>query len=159
MNAWPDPAAAWVLASCFGLSIVSALAPWFNGEVIVLAHAVALRSPFELAALALAAAAGQMAGKCVLYWLGAQGGRLALTRGGRLERWCHQLDGRRLRAAALVFVSSALGIPPLYLTTIAAGTVRMAFPRFFGAAACGRVVRFGALVFCPQLVMRLVGSS
>ncbi len=158
MNGWDDPAVGAVLASCFALSILSALAPWFNGELILLGHAVVLRSPLELAALALAAAAGQMAGKCVLYWLGAQARARAGERSPRFDRWCARLTGRHARAAVLVFVSSTVGIPPLYLTTIAAGTVGMAFPRFLGAAACGRVIRFGALVFCPQLVMRLVGS-
>ncbi len=159
MNAWHDPAVGAVLASCFGLSIVSAVAPWFNGEMIVLAHAVVLGSPIELAALAIVAAAGQMAGKCALYWLGTQTVRRAGARSPRFDQWCARLAGRPARAAALVFVSSTVGIPPLYLTTLAAGPVGMAFPRVFGAAACGRVIRFGALVFCPQLVMRLVGGS
>ena len=159
MNAWHDPAASWVFASCFGLSIASALVPWFNGELIVLSLSVTLRSPLDLATLALVAAAGQMAGKCVLYWLGFQTGRLKVAQNGRMERWRDRLRGTPVRAVALVFVSSAVGIPPLYLTTIAAGTVGMAFPRFLGAAACGRVVRFGVLVFCPWLVVRFFGQA
>ncbi len=157
MNAWPEPGIVSLFVSCFGLSVLSALVPWFNGELILLAHAVALRSPIDLMALATVAAAGQMGGKCVLYWLGVQTGRLAVSRDGRVDRWAGLLGTRGTRAAAIVFVSSVVGIPPLYLTTIAAGTVRMAFPRFFGAAGAGRVIRFGALVFCPQLAMRLVG--
>ncbi len=159
MNALHAAATPWIFASCFGLSIVSALVPWFNGEIIVLSLAVLLRSPLDLAVLALVAAAGQTAGKCVLYWLGFQTGRLKVARSRRLERWRERLRGQRLRALGLVFVSSALGVPPLYLTTIAAGTVGMAFPRFISAAACGRVVRFAAVVFCPQIVMGVVSRG
>jgi membrane protein YqaA with SNARE-associated domain len=159
MNAWHHPETLWILTSCFGLSIVSAILPWFNGELIALSFAALLRSPLDLAALALVAAAGQMVGKCALYWVGLRTGRLKVARTGRLERWRERLRGRRLRALALVFASSALGIPPLYLTTIAAGAVGMAFPRFLAAAACGRIVRFGALVFCPRLVIGLFGRG
>ncbi len=157
MNVHDQVAAAWVFTSGFGLSIVSALLPWFNGEAIVLSLAALLQSPLDLALLAIVAAAGQMVGKCVLYCAGAQAGRLKATRGGRAERWRTRLNGGRVRTFGLVFLSSAVGIPPLYLTTLAAGAVRMAFPRFLGAAAGGRLVRFGALVFCPHLVMRLFG--
>lgn len=157
MNAHYEAAAAWIFTSGFGLSIVSALLPWFNGEVIVLSLAALLRSPFDLALLALVAAGGQMVGKCILYWAGTQAGKLKAAHSERVERWRARLRGQRLRALGLVFLSSTVGIPPLYLTTIAAGTVGMAFPRFLGAAAGGRLVRFGALVFCPRLVMSLLG--
>lgn len=157
MTAWNTDSAAWIYVSCFGLSIVSALLPWFNGEVIVLSLAAMRRSPLDLVALALLAASGQVAGKCLLYWLATQTGRLRAAHTGRVERWRERLQGRRLRAIALVFLSSTLGIPPLYVTTIAAGAVGMAFPRFIGAAACGRVVRFCALVFCPRLLLGLIG--
>jgi membrane protein YqaA with SNARE-associated domain len=159
MNAQDFPATAWIFTSCFGLSIVSAVLPWFNGEVIVLALAAMLRSRFDLAVLAIVAAAGQMVGKCGLYWAGFQAGKLDVARNGRLERWRVRLRSQHVRAFALVFLSSTIGIPPLYLTTIAAGTVGMAFPRFLGAAACGRLVRFGTLVFCPRLIMGLLGRG
>ncbi len=148
---------AWIFSSGFGLSIVSAILPWVNAEVILLSLAALLRSPFDLAVLALLVTAGQMAGKCVVYWTGLQAGKMKIAQSGRVERWRVRLCGRHLRAFGLVFLSSAVGIPPLYLTTLAAGTVGMAFPRFLGAATAGRVIRFGALVFCPRLVMGVLG--
>jgi len=148
-------APAWQFASCFGLSIVSALLPWFNGEVIVVSFAALMRAPADLALLAVFAAAGQMLGKCLLYWVGFRAGRLHVDRNGRLERWRERLRGRRLQALGLVFVSSTIGIPPLYLTTLAAGTVGMRFSGFLGAAACGRVIRFAAVAFSPGLVLGL----
>lgn len=156
MNVLATVGAPWIFASCFGLSIVSALFPWLNGEVIVLSLAALLASPLELIALALVASAGQMVGKCVLYWIGGRAAHATGAGNARVERWRARLQRGRLRSLALVFVSSATGIPPLYLTTLVAGAVQMAFPRFLGAAACGRLVRFGVLVFCPQVVLHLL---
>jgi membrane protein YqaA with SNARE-associated domain len=152
MFAAADATPAWFFASCFGLSIVSALVPWVNGEAVAVSFAVAGRSPLDLALIALLTAAGQMAGKCVLFSLGSSAGRLRIAGDGRVRRWRERLRGRGTRALAIVFVSSAIGVPPLYLTTLAAGTVGMRFSRFFGAAACGRLLRFGAVVCVPSLV-------
>jgi membrane protein YqaA with SNARE-associated domain len=159
MNAADGLPSVWMFTSCFGMSVASALLPWLNGELIVLSFAAFLHSPFHLAMLALLAAAGQMIGKCVLYWVGARTARLDGAHSARLQRWRQQLCGRHARALALVFVSSAVGVPPLYLTTIAAGNLGMAFPRFLGAAACGRVLRFAAVVFCPRLVIGLLRGA
>ena len=170
----PDPAAAlpWLFASCFGMSVVSALVPWFNGEAIALSFAVLMRSPLDLALLALAASAGQMLGKGVLYYLGSGARRLhkgpslagqAFTPApsgtvvGRAARWSQSLEQGSLRAMALVFLSSTVGIPPLYLTTLAAGAVGMRFSSFAGAAALGRIVRFSAVVYGAGLALHAAG--
>ena len=152
MSPAADAVSAWLFVSCFGLSVVSALLSWFNGEAIALSFALPMRSPADLALLALLAAAGQTLGKCLLYWLGFNAGRLHVDRNGRLQHWRERMQGGCARAMALVFLSSAIGIPPLYLTTLAAGTIGMRFSRFIGAAACGRVLRFGAVVFVPSLL-------
>lgn len=156
MNAFND-STAWLLASCFGLSIVSALVPWLNGEAIVLGFAAASPAPAHLVMLALTAAFGQTLGKCVLYYAGSGVARVKATDSARVERWRQRLRASKASSLALVFVSSTVGIPPLYLTTIAAGTVGMAFPRFITAAALGRVVRFSAVVLVPGLLMRAWG--
>lgn len=151
-------APAWLFASCFGLSIASALLPWLNGEAVVVSFAVLMRSPFDLAVLTLAAVAGQVLGKCVVYRLGEGARRLPACRNPRVLRWLELLRQGRVRAMALVFVSSVVGIPPLYLTTLAAGAAGMRFSRFLGAAATGRVIRFAAVAFAPGFVMRAAGS-
>ena len=156
----PDPAAAlpWLFASCFGMSVVSALVPWFNGEAIALSFAVLMRSPLDLALLALMASAGQMLGKCALYYLGFGARRLRRQGDERRARaWSRRLEDGSFRAMALVFLSSTVGIPPLYLTTLAAGAVGMRFSSFVGAAALGRVVRFTAVVFGASFALHAAG--
>jgi len=145
-----------LLVSCFALSIVSALVPWVNGEVLLLSLAALVRSPFHLAALVLLASAGQMVGKCALYWAGRgviplQSGRVGRT----VTSWRERFERSSSRPMGLVFISSALGIPPFYVITILAGAVRLRFGRFIAVGACGRVLRFGALILVPQLAIRL----
>ncbi len=142
--------------SCFSLSIVSALVPWVNGEVLLLSFAALVTSPVHLAALVVMASAGQMVGKVVLYWAGR--GVIPL-RGGRISRtinsWKERFEKSSSRQMGLVFVSSALGIPPFYVITVLAGAFRIRFGRFIAVGTCGRLVRFGALVFVPHLGIRL----
>ena len=146
-------APAWLFASCFGLSIASALLPWLNGEAVVISFAVLMRSPFDLAVLTMVAVAGQVLGKCVLYRVAAGARRLPACRDGRFAGWLERLRQGRVRPAAVVFVSSLVGIPPLYLTTMAAGAAGMRFPLFLGAATSGRIIRFAAVAFAPGLVI------
>jgi membrane protein YqaA with SNARE-associated domain len=140
---------------CFVLSIVSALVPWVNGEVLLLSLTALARTPSDLVCLVLMASAGQMVGKCGLYWAGRgviplQSDRIRTT----LARWKERFEKSPSRLLALVFVSSTLGIPPFYAVTILAGAFRVRFGPFIGVGLCGRLVRFGLLVFIPQIALR-----
>ena len=142
--------------SCFALSIVSALVPWVNGEVLLLSLSALVTSPLHLAALVILASAGQMLGKCVLYWAGR--GVIPL-KGGRVSRiidsWRGLFERASTRQMGLVFVSSALGIPPFYVITILAGAFRIRFGRFIAVGTCGRLVRFSTLILVPNLGIRI----
>lgn len=151
MDAWLHVSTEWLFPLCFALSIVSALVPWVNGEVLLLSLATLARSPFDLAILVLLASAGQMAGKCGLYWAGRGTVTLRSGRVGSIvNRWKERFERSPTKFLALVFVSSAVGIPPFYVITILAGAFRVRFAPFVGIGACGRLVRFGLLVFIPQ---------
>jgi membrane protein YqaA with SNARE-associated domain len=145
-----------LFVSCFFLSIVSALIPWVNGEIMLLSLTVFARSPVHLAGLVLMASAGQMTGKCILYWAGRgaipmKGGRI----GKALESWRGQFERSSNKSMGLVFVSAVFGIPPFYVITILSGAFRLRFGRFMAIGACGRLVHFGMLVMVPQFGSRL----
>ena len=140
---------------CFTLSIVSALVPWVNGEVVLLSLAALAHTPWARALLVLSASAGQMAGKCVLYWAGK--GVIPLH-SGRVKTivstWKSRFEQSPSKLLSLVFVSSAMGIPPFYVITILAGVFRLRFGPFFTVGACGRLVRFGVLAFVPWIIIQ-----
>jgi membrane protein YqaA with SNARE-associated domain len=146
----------WVVLGCFGLTVASAVFPWLNAELIVLSLPAFATSRSALVLLVLVATAGQMTGKCVVYWTGRKGDRIVSGRAGQtLSKWRERLEKRPARALALVLVSSMTGLPPFYIMTLVAGTMKMSFPRYLVAGATGRLVRFGALVSLPQLALYL----
>ena len=67
MSAYGD---AWMFLGCFAYTLVSAIFPWINAELLVLSLPLMASSPTELLALLLVATAGQMLGKCAVYWSG-----------------------------------------------------------------------------------------
>jgi membrane protein YqaA with SNARE-associated domain len=148
-----------LFVSCFFLSMVSALVPWVNGELALLSLTVFARSHVHLAGLVFMASAGQMAGKCILYWAGRgaipiKSGRIAKA----LNSWRGQFERSSRKTMGLVFVSAVSGIPPFYVITILSGAFRLRFSRFMAIGACGRLVHFGMLVIVPQIGSRLFHS-
>jgi membrane protein YqaA with SNARE-associated domain len=152
MIGWP--AGPWALLACFGLSFGSALMPWLNGEALLLAFSATARSWSDLASLVVATTAGQMLGKCVLFVL-ARGASQRFVRGhdDRVERWRRRIGDSSPAALAIVFVSSAVSVPPFYVVTMLAGASGMRFGGFVAAGALGRLVRFAALVSVSRLVV------
>jgi membrane protein YqaA with SNARE-associated domain len=154
MEAW-IPIGSWYLPfSCFALSIVSALVPWVNGEILLLSFAALGRSSLQAAIMVVLASLGQMVGKCVLYWtaqslVASQSKHMSPRMAGLMKRFKKSSS----RPMALVFLSSTVGIPPFYMVTIVAGALRINFNRFVGVGMCGRLVRFGLLVSIPELTL------
>jgi membrane protein YqaA with SNARE-associated domain len=146
----------WMVLSYFGLAVASAVFPWVNAEVIILSLPAMAPSKPALLLLLLVATAGHMTGKCFLYWAGRKGDRVLTGRAGKaLTKWRERLETKPSKAVALVLISSVVGLPPFFLMTILAGTLRMNFVVYLTAGTMGRLVRFGAVVMLPQLVLTL----
>jgi membrane protein YqaA with SNARE-associated domain len=129
---------------CLGLSFVSAVVPWVNAEVLVFGLSAIARSRSELVVWVCLATAGQMAGKCIVYYAGRRGtsrpsGRTAAL----LDRWRTRASRRPWSPVALVAISSIVGIPPFYVMSAVAGALRMNIGTFLIAGTCGRLARFG----------------
>jgi membrane protein YqaA with SNARE-associated domain len=136
-----------------GLGFVSALVPLVNIEVILGARGAAADSG-DLWMLSLAAALGQMAGKVVWYYLGAN----ALSWGwvrkkvetpkaqARLEKWRTRTQTRPVITSLLVFASAASGFPPFAIVAVLAGQLRMSLTLFFTLGLAGRWLRFAAVL-------------
>jgi membrane protein YqaA with SNARE-associated domain len=133
-------------AGCFGLTAVSAVAPWVNAELVVLSFTATAASPAAMAALVVAAAAGQMTGKMVLYAAGRQGSRAPSPRLAQLlEKWKPRCMANPAYADRLVLVSSTVGVPPFIMTSLLAGALGMSVLRFLIAGSIGRLLRFGTI--------------
>ena len=149
----------WASLWCLVWAFLSAILPWMNAEVLILALPAVASSRKELAMLILIATTGQMAGKCIIYWVALRGtacpsGRIARA----VERWRERAAANPSSPVALVALSSLVGIPPFYVMSAVAGALRMNFGSFFVAGACGRLVRFGAVAFLSKSALQLIGS-
>lgn len=128
----------------------SGVFPIVNAEIFVVGVA-AVTAPERLWVVVASATAGQMAAKSFMYLVGRGVFRLPWGKrkvdleaaGARVARWRSK--------DLLVFVSAALGLPPFYVTSIAAGTLHFPFGRFFAFGLAGRLVRFSILVAVPSV--------
>jgi membrane protein YqaA with SNARE-associated domain len=139
----------------FAYCVASGFIPVLNAEVFLVG--VASIAPREsLAAVAALAAVGQMVAKAGMY-LGGRG-VVALPKGKRhedLARWQARVERWRSKDL-LILVSASVGLPPLFVMSVLAGTLKFPFVRFLVAGFLGRLVRFGAIVAIPGLASWIV---
>lgn len=143
------------LLATFGVCLLSAVVPFVNAELYLLA-AAAVASSRLVPALVVAAALGQMLGKSFMYYAGRGALRLPSE---RLRRMVATVERRyRQEGAAgaaiggtVILASASLGLPPFYVVSIACGVLRIPFAQFFVLGLLGRLVRFGVVVLGPQL--------
>ncbi|HET8540571.1 MAG TPA: VTT domain-containing protein [Anaeromyxobacter sp.] len=142
----------------FVYCVASGFIPVVNAELFLVG--IAALAPREtLPAVAALAAAGQMVAKCGMY-LGGRG-VVRLPKGKRHEdilRWQARVERWRSKDL-LVLLSAAVGLPPFFVTSILAGTLRFPFVRFLLAGYLGRLLRFGAIVAVPAFGRWLVGGT
>jgi membrane protein YqaA with SNARE-associated domain len=145
-----------------GYGLASALVPVVNAEAYAV---VAGHRTGHAVVVVVALALGQTAGKLLLFDAARRGtGRLSqrLARRdrsgrarGRAARWAERLRRRlsgRRTGLTTVFVSAAVGVPPLALVSLAAGAADLRHWEFATACFAGRSIRFGALVLPTALV-------
>ena len=145
----------WLIVSWYLASVVSALVPWVNAEVLMLSALPLATTNDRLTLLVLAVTLGQMTGKSVMYWLsrGATGAGVQRLRAG-MERWRDRFEERPRSACTLVFASAAIGLPPFYAVSIAAGAFKLSFGRFLAFGSAGRLLHFAALALVPHIIWR-----
>jgi len=131
---------------CYLLLIGSALIPWLNSEVIMGGMSTAAATIWGQWMLVLVATAGQMTGKCALYWAG----RGVLHWPGaqrKLENWNRKWNGKGRSGSSVLFLSAVFGIPPFYPVSVLAGSLHIPFLRFLAIGAGGRILHYAAVVF------------
>ena len=141
------------------LGLVSGLVPVVNSELYLLAVSTIATRP-ALFPIAVLTAPGQMLGKTILFYAG-RGVIKIPTRKyeakmeavkQKFERWQNKTD-------LLIFISAFAGVPPLYVVSVVGGAINVNFARFFVVGMIGRVVRFAAVVFFPELVRGLIDAD
>ncbi len=152
------------LLGVLGVAFVSALVPLVNIEAYLGVRG-SVGSMQSIWMLGFAAALGQMIGKLVWYYLGAN----ALSWGWvrrkmdtpkaleRLERWRTRTAERPVLAGALIFGSAASGFPPFAILSVLAGQLRMNVVLFFALGLAGRWLRFAGVLGGAAWLSGLIG--
>jgi membrane protein YqaA with SNARE-associated domain len=136
-----------------GVSIASALVPLINIEVYLIGLA-AVTSNNHIWFLAAIGGFGQMLGKLIWYYLGANALRWGWVRRkvetpkaqAKLELWRRRTQDRPYVGALLLFASAISGFPPFAIVAVLAGQLRMNVPIFLGVGFVGRTLRFAAFL-------------
>ncbi len=132
----------------FVVSAIAGVLPLVNTEVFLVGLVrIAVDRKTQLPAIVVAAATGQMLAKIGLYYAGL--GMLELPRGrykAKIEAARDKLERWRARPYAIYAVSSVVGLPPFFLTVLAAGAMKIRFHAFLWIGLAGRLVRFAVLV-------------
>jgi membrane protein YqaA with SNARE-associated domain len=136
-----------IYGGTFFVAMLAAIVPFVTVEVFlvgVIRFAVDRAS--QLAWLVILAAVGQMLAKIGFYYAGR--GLLELPRGrfrDRLEKARAKLESWRARPRLIYGVSSLVGLPPFYLTVLAAAAMHIQFRAFLAIGLAGRMTRFAVI--------------
>lgn len=146
-----------VVVGSFLMCIVAGVFPWVNGEIVVTGAAL-LVAPPKMAALVAAAATGQMLAKTAIYGV-ARWAPERLPRKARRALSRSEVLGRsRVATGLALLVSSSIGFPPFYLTTLAAGVLRVPLGVFAAVGLAGTLLRYTAVVVAATLVASGAGA-
>ena len=131
---------------------VSGLIPVVNAEVLVVGATLAAPG-IGVPLVAAVSAVGQMSTKTLLFGV-ARWAPHKLPAKARtvLERFSRSVPSRGRAASSLVFTSAAVGLPPFYGVSLAAGALGMRTRSFVLSGAAGRLVRFGVLAWAARNV-------
>lgn len=150
-----------LLIGTFFFSFGSALIPILNAEAYV---AVAANNhPAVL--VALIAAVGQMVGKTLWYYAGANAEKLPSIHRrmnkpkprASMEKWQERTQGRPWFTALLLFASAWAGIPPYAVMAALAGVLRVNFLVFAVTGLVGRFLRFWIVAAAATSLFDLIG--
>lgn len=141
------------LGSLLAIAFVSAMVPLVNIEAYLGLRA-AVAEVDDVWLLGFVAAAGQMVGKVLWYFIGSSSlewgwikRRVEKPKSQeRLVRWRTRTEERPLLAGALVFVSALTGFPPFAILSVLAGQLRMQLSLFVLLGLAGRWLRFSAIL-------------
>jgi len=131
---------------------VSGIVPVINAELLVVGAAVAAPA-LGVPLVALVSTLGQMTSKTMLFAVARWAPhRLPAKARALLERASSGVAARQDAARSLVFTSAAVGLPPFYGVSLAAGALGMRTRHFVLSGSVGRLVRFGAIAWAARSI-------
>jgi membrane protein YqaA with SNARE-associated domain len=143
------------LTGTFLVGFLSGFIPLINLEIFLLGMISILHLSDMLWMIALAAAAGQMLAKMILYYASAGVIKITKKKGKRfdpkkIEKISEKLLKGGWKGDSVMLASALFGLPPIYLTALVAGIARYPIVKFLILGLIGRFFRFFAVVYFPE---------
>jgi membrane protein YqaA with SNARE-associated domain len=145
----------------FIFSLLSAVIPFLNLEFYLGAiSAVAPNSLNYLTIILFIATFAHMIGKGLLYGAGRGVVKISWNKNWnkkkfsikQIEELQLKMEKSQAKNSAFLFFSGVTGLPPFYLVTILAGTLKINFWNFFICGFAGRLIRLAFVLALPQLI-------
>jgi membrane protein YqaA with SNARE-associated domain len=142
-----------LLGTSFLIGVGSGIVPLFSVEAYLVAVAV-LAPADALTAALLLTTVGHMVAKYFLYLAGSGAVSLPflLSRASGIQDLRARLSRRPAGPAAVVLASATTGLPPFYLVSVAAGSLRWPVGLFLLCGGAGRLLRFAAFVIVARQI-------
>lgn len=136
-----------IYGGSFVVSILAGLVPVVNAELFLVGLIrLAVADAGQLPGIVIASSVGQMVAKVGMYYAGQ--GLLELPRGrykAKIEIVRRKIEAWRTKPYMIYALSAVFGLPPFYLTVLAAGAMKIRFRVFLVIGLAGRLVRFGVI--------------
>ena len=136
---------AWILAGALAACVLGGFLPWANAEAAI-AGAALLLPRAALPLLVLGAASAQLIAKGVVYAAVRRAPERLPERARPALARLHGLARRPHALLLTVLASSALGVPPFYLVTLACGAAAAPRGAFLATAFVGLLLRYGFVI-------------
>jgi membrane protein YqaA with SNARE-associated domain len=145
----------------FIFSFLSAVIPVLNLEFyLATVSAVAPNSLMYLTLILFIATFSHMIGKGLLYGAGRGIVKISWKNKKFSTKQIKELQLKMKQSPAknsvFLFFSGITGLPPFYLVTIIAGTLKINFWNFFICGFAGRLIRLAFVLALPQLIKSLI---
>lgn len=145
-----------IYVASFVVGFVSGLVPFVNSEIYLVAISPVV-ARHSLLPVALLSALGQLFAKTILFYAGR--GVFQIKMGkfeSKIESVREKFEEWGNKADVLILFSATVGMPPFYVVSFVAGALKRLFITFFVAGLVGRSIRFVAIVYFPQLLLRYI---
>jgi membrane protein YqaA with SNARE-associated domain len=136
--------------------LISGFIPIVNAELFLIWISLSISKP-EFLPVLLLASTGQMTAKVVMYFSGKGVIKISKKRyekkiaeiEAKMKKWESKID-------IFIFLSAFTGFPPFYVVAVLSGMTNVNFVRFCIAGLLGRTLRFGLVMYFPQLFKELI---
>jgi membrane protein YqaA with SNARE-associated domain len=136
------------------IAVISGVFPLVNAELYLIGLTVTLGYSPQLFAIAAILALGQTLTHSVLFQTArgvtSLGAKRRVGLEAKLARVRERLDRWRDKVLVVLCAAATIGLPPMMLVSLCAGSLAIRFRTFVVIGLAGRLVRFGTLALIAQ---------